>query len=153
MRVAFAVVAIAVLSGVAWLSFQHDEPAAGPMPAAVPAPMEVEAVPASGPASRVTAAELPASQIPYDKLTLEAKLQNKVIYTMSSLNEPMEVHPDGLVVIREHKMQVRYGDGREETRYVTLRARPKLIAAPLVDTDVNGEGATPQVGAIKVRKD
>ena len=87
----------------------------------------------------MTAAELPASQIPYDKLTIEAKLQNKVIYTMSSLNEPMEVHPDGLVIIREHKMRVRYGDGREETRFVTLRARPKLMSAPMVDGAINGE--------------
>jgi hypothetical protein len=140
MRVAFAVVAIAVLSGVAWLSFQHEEPAAGPVPAAVPAPppLEVEAVPTSGPATRVTAAELPP-QIAYDKLTLEAKLQNRVIYTMSSLNEPMEVHPDGLVIIREHKMKLRYGDGREETRYVTLRARPKLMSTPMMDAAINGE--------------
>lgn len=144
MRVAFAVAAIAVLSGVAWLSFQHEDAAAVVKPAAAPTPpptqMEVEAVPASGPSSRVTAAELPPSQIPYDKLTLEAKLQNRVIYTMSSLNEPMEVHPDGLVVIREHKMTLKYGDGREEVRFVTLRARPKLAPGPpILDAEINGE--------------
>jgi hypothetical protein len=143
MRVAFVVLAVAVLAGVAWLSFQQEEPAAVVKPAAAPrpTPLIVEAV-TSGPTSRITPSELPA-HIPYDKITSYARDQNKIIYTMSSLNEPMEVHPDGLVIIRDHRMVVRYGDGREETRFVTLRARPKL-SPPAVLADDLEPATTPR---------
>src|SRR4249919_1649334 len=132
-RIGFAVLALAVLSAVAWLSFHQDPAAASPPPAAASpdtaasTPLIAEAV-TSTPSSRVSTAELPR-QIPYDKLTTVARDENRVIYTTSYMGEPMEVHPDGLVVIYNHRQVFKYADGREEVRYVTVRGRPKLTAA------------------------
>jgi hypothetical protein len=135
MRIGFAVLAIAVLSGVAWLSFKQEDAAVGPKPTAVPAaPAVPEPAPASVPSTRVSANELPAP-IPYDKLTTVSKNENRIIYTTSNLGEPMEVHPDGLVVIHNHRQVIRYANGREEVKFVTLRARPKLVSPPVLVDD------------------
>ena len=93
-------------------------------------PLIAEAV-TSAPSSRVSSSELPR-QIPYDKLTTVARNENRVIYTTSWMGEPMEVHPDGLVVIYNHRQVLRFADGREEVRYVTVRGRPQLSPAPPV---------------------
>jgi hypothetical protein len=137
-RIGFGVLALAVLSGVAWLSFRQDA-AASPPPAAaspvstVPMPLIAEAV-TSAPSSRVSSAELPR-QIPYDQLTTVARDENRVIYTTSWMGEPMEVHPDGLVVIYNHRQVLKFADGREEVRYITVRGRPKLSGAPVLIED------------------
>ncbi len=134
-RIGFGVLALAVLSGVAWLSF-HEDAAASPPPAAaspdttVQMPLIAEAV-TSAPSSRVSSAELPR-QIPYDQLTTVARNENRVIYTTSWMGEPMEVHPDGQVVIYNHRQVLRFADGREEVRYITVRGRPQLSPAPPV---------------------
>jgi hypothetical protein len=138
-RIGFGVLALAVLSGVAWLSF-HQDTAASPPPAAaspavstVPMPLIAEAV-TSAPSSRGSSAE-PSRQIPYDQLTTVARDENRVIYTTSWMGEPMEVHPDGLVVIYNHRQVLKFADGREEVRYITVRGRPKLAPAPILLED------------------
>ena len=134
-RIGFGVLALAVLSGVAWLSF-HEDATPRPMPvvaspvSAAPAPLVAEAI-TSAPSTRVSSAELPR-QIPYDKLTTVARDENRVIYTTSYMGEPMEVHPDGLVVIYNHRQVLKFADGREEVRYITVRGRPKLSPGPPV---------------------
>jgi hypothetical protein len=85
----------------------------------------------SAPSSRASSAE-PSRQIPYDQLTTVARSENRVIYTTSWMGEPMEVHPDGLVVIYNHRQVLKFADGREEVRYITVRGRPQLSPAPPV---------------------
>jgi hypothetical protein len=127
MRFGFGVVALAALAGVAWLSFSDHAAEAPRAPAALPSEAPETVLPAEVASAPTTQKLTPVSEIPYDKLTTYAKAENRVIYTTSSLGEPMEVHPDGLVVIYNHRTVIRYGDGREEVRYVTMRARPKLM--------------------------
>jgi len=135
-RIGFGVLALAVLSGVAWLSFHENPAAVRPTPAAAVSPDSVQMpliaeATTSAPSSRASSTE-PSRQIPYDQLTTVARNENRVIYTTSWMGEPMEVHPDGKVVIYNHRQVLKFADGREEVRYITVRGRPQLSPAPPV---------------------
>lgn len=131
-RIVFGVIALAILAGMACVCFNQDAVAIRPV-AAAPTPDEV---PSRRPVAPVAAKVLPAEPpMPFDMLPTVANRENRIIYTTSSLGEPMEVHPDGLVVIRDHRTVLRYGDGREEVRFITMRARPARAMAPVLDED------------------
>ena len=39
----------------------------------------------------------------------------------------MEVHPDGTVVIHDHRKVFTFADGRQEVRYARITAKPSWI--------------------------
>jgi hypothetical protein len=142
-RVLFAIAALVAVSAVAYLSFRgaDDTPrprtlvAEAPVQAAPEAPLPA-APPAPAPAA--PPAE-PTSAIPYKDLTRTAATRNEVIYTVSAMGEPMEVHPDGTVVIHNHKKVFTFADGRQEVRYARITAKPGWI--PLSGLKIPGEDA------------
>jgi hypothetical protein len=69
----------------------------------------------------------PTVAIPWNELTRVAAARNEIIYTTSKMGEPMEVHPDGTVVIHDHRKVFTFADGRQEVRYARITAKPSWI--------------------------
>jgi hypothetical protein len=148
-RIAFGVIAFAILSGLVWLCVKEDAAAAKLVAAAPPVSEPAQAplaqsnaqTPSPAPASRKT--DLPAP-IPIGKLTQVAKDENRIIYTTNALGEPLEIHPDGSQVIHGHRQVLKFADGREEVRFTTIRmAPPTLVSADQIKTAMEVDGATP----------
>jgi hypothetical protein len=127
-RIFFAISAVAVLSAVGWLAFRGDEAPLPTLAAAIPAPLS-EPAPAPQPAMPAAPPPRcePTAGIPYSELTRVANARSEVIYTTSAMGEPMEVHPDGTVVIHNHRKVFTYADGRQEVRYARITAKPSFI--------------------------
>jgi hypothetical protein len=141
-RIAFGIAALGVLSVIAYFSFRPETAAPAPSAAAVsePEPVAAASMPASAP-SPPAPPGLP-DYVPYAQLTRTAADQNRVIYTTSAMGEPMEVHPDGTVVIHNHRKVFTYADGHQEVRFARITAKPTWI--PLSGLKIPAEDAPPK---------
>ena len=127
-RVLFAIAALVALSGVAWLSFRGGDETAPPRVLVAAAPVQAAPeAPLAEPSPAPVAEPEPTTAIPYKDLTKAAATRNEVIYTTSAMGEPMEVHPDGVVVIYNHRKVFTFADGRQEVRYAKVTAKPGWI--------------------------
>jgi hypothetical protein len=141
-RVLFAIAALVAFSAVAYFSFRGGDQT--PPPRVLVAEAPVQAAPETpiaepSPTPPAPPPE-PNSAIPYRDLTKTAATRNEVIYTVSAMGEPMEVHPDGTVVIHNHKKVFTFADGRQEVRYARITAKPGWI--PLSGLQIPAEDAT-----------
>jgi hypothetical protein len=127
-RVAFGLVAVGVLAVVSSFCLREAEQAVlVPPPAALAAAPGPVAAAAPDAVAVAPAQREPSSAVPWNDLTRTAATRNEVIYTTSKMGEPMEVHPDGTVVIHNHRKVFTYADGRQEVRYARITAKPSFI--------------------------
>jgi hypothetical protein len=125
-RVLCAVAAAAGLAAISYYCFRGRAAIEAIAATSPQVEQRAPAVAASDPTVAPAPPEAPP-YIPYDQIPTVAAAENRVIHTTSAMGEPMEVYPDGTVIIHDHREVFTYADGRQEVRYARITAKPVSV--------------------------